>query len=164
MCYGLVRYFLTLTLHIGWVINLESFTFPHTFLYLPISKHLHQKVLFLYIQWQIVIPVFWSIQISNCSYSSFSSPEQCFNPLYSPSLFLYYACIHLSCADSQSAATRFLLFVHKFHFYAWKSFRAFILFSFLVVTFLPNLCCQSIWISFYCIIHSHYVLCNSPGR
>lgn len=58
--------FLNLTVHV-WVIHLEPVMFPHTFLYLPFSKYLHQKVLFFFFLMYTVTnsssPVFWSIQI-----------------------------------------------------------------------------------------------------
>lgn len=69
--------FLSLTVSVVWVIDLEPVTFPHMFLYLPFFKQLHQKALILmYTVTESDSSVFWSIQVSHHSYSDFSYPAQ----------------------------------------------------------------------------------------
>lgn len=74
-------------------------------------------------------------------------------------------CLHLSFLCWQPVSCyKVFPFVHIFWFHVWTSFRAFLLFSFLVVTFLLTLCCKSTQTFFYHKTHSHIPLCNSHGR
>lgn len=77
-------------------------------------------------------------------------------------LMLY---LHLSFLSWQPVSSyKVFPFVHRFCFHTWKSLKAFLLFSFLVVTFLPTLCCKCTQTFFYPKTHSLIPLCNSPGR
>lgn len=93
-----------------------------------------------------------------------SAPQHSTSVPYSHHLILML-CLHSSFLCWQPVSSyKVFPFVHRFCFHAWKSFRAFLLFSFLVVTFLPTLCCQSTQTFFYHKTHSHFPWLYSPGR
>lgn len=93
-----------------------------------------------------------------------SAPQHSTSVSCSHHLILMF-CLHSSflCWQPVSSYKVFPV-VHRFFFHAWKSFRSFLLFSFLGVTFLPSLCCKSTQIFFYHKTHSHIPSCNSPER